>query len=143
MDVSAGIDHGERVEKLPYLTLVLAFALIYVPRMFVLRAQAKEPGGLDNAHPRAQQAKLTGLGARAQGAHMNGFESFAPFAAGVLACELARVDVTVTGYLGVAFVAARSVYVALYLGNVPTARTAVWMVGFAAVIALLLRPLLA
>ncbi|WP_335598963.1 MAPEG family protein, partial [Halopseudomonas sp.] len=40
--------------------------------------------GYDNAHPRAQQAALTGWGARALASHQNMIEAFPLFAAGVL-----------------------------------------------------------
>lgn len=49
---------------IPFICVLIAFVLIYVPRVFVATAQAKQPEGLDNRNPRAQQAKLTGLGAR-------------------------------------------------------------------------------
>jgi len=41
-------------------------------------------GGYDNNHPREQQSKLTGFGARALAAHQNAFESFIIFAPAVL-----------------------------------------------------------
>jgi uncharacterized MAPEG superfamily protein len=121
----------------PYVCILVAFLLIYVPRMFVLRAQILQPDGLDNAYPRAQQAKLTGLALRAQGAHMNGFEAFAPFAAGVLACEMRHVDTGRVDLLSLVFAGARVAYVGLYLGNVPPVRSAVWFVGLFAVVGLM------
>lgn len=124
--------------SVPYICLCVAVALIYLPRLVVVRAQLRQPEGLDNAYPRAQQAKLTGLGARAQGAHMNGFEAFAPFAVGVLACELRGVAAAQIAWLSIAFVVLRSIYLGLYLGNVPTARTLVFTLGFGAACALLL-----
>jgi uncharacterized MAPEG superfamily protein len=118
------------VSVLPALSLFLCFILIYVPRMVVARYQAQQPEGLDNAHPRAQQAKLTGVGARANAAHMNAFEAFAPFAAAVLLCELRRVDPSTVGMLAMTFVGLRAVYTLLYIANVPTLRSLVWIVGF-------------
>ena len=126
----------------PYVSLLVAVLLIYIARGFVAYAQTKLPEGLDNAHPRAQQAKLTGLGARAQGAHMNGFEAFAPFAAAVIACELRRVPVERTAMLSIAFVILRSLYVALYLGNMPTARSSVWGLAALATLALFVLAIL-
>jgi uncharacterized MAPEG superfamily protein len=121
----------------PYVSLFAAFLLIYAPRLVVAREQARQPEGYDNAHPRAQQAKLTGLGLRAQGAHMNGFEVFAPFAAGVLACGLRQIDPARVDALCIAFLVARLVYVGLYLGNLATLRSTVWTLGFLAVCGLL------
>lgn len=126
----------------PYVLIFVALSLVYVPRLFVAREQARLPEGYDNAHPRQQQARLTGLGARAQAAHLNGFEAFAPFAAGVLVSVQAGVDSRWIVWLGAAFVVARSMYIALYLADRSTARSTVWSVGFLATCALLLAPVL-
>lgn len=128
------------VPSLAVATVPIALALIYVPRMFVARAQAMLPGGYDNADPRAQQARLEGLGRRAQGAHMNGFEAFAPFAAAVILCEVLGAARAWTDRLAIAFVVARCVYVALYLGNKSTARSSVWGLGFLSTLGLYLLP---
>jgi len=130
------------MDKLPYWMMLVALGLVYFPRMLVLRVLVKSPGGLDNNHPRTQQSKLEGFGARAQGAHLNGFESFAPFAAGVLACQVAHVDATRVAILSVAFVALRVVYIGLYLGNIAPVRSLTWMAGFGVAVALLVQPLL-
>lgn len=130
------------MDKLPYWMLLAAFGLIYFPRVLVLGVLVKSPGGLDNNHPRMQQTKLEGFGARAQGAHMNGFEAFAPFAAGVLVCQVTHVDPTRVAMLSVAFVALRVVYVGLYLANIAPVRSLVWTAGFGVVVGLLVQPLL-
>jgi uncharacterized MAPEG superfamily protein len=130
-------------EVVPYLALLLAVVLIYVPRIFVARGQAQQPEGYDNAHPRAQQAKLSGLAARARGAHDNSFEAFAPFAAGVLACKAAGVDADELALLSIAFVVLRTLYLVVYLRNMPTLRSAVWTLGFLVSLALLSLPLFA
>lgn len=130
-------------DAVPYLCLLLSALLIYVPRAVVVRAQMAQPGGLDNAHPRAQQARLDGLGARANGAHQNSFEAFAPFAAGVLASKATGVDADEIALLSMAFVALRIVYIGLYLGDKPSARTAVWLLGTLCTGALLALPLAA
>lgn len=128
-------------ETVPYLCLLLAGILIYIPRVIVLRAQMKQPGGLDNNLPRAQQAKLEGLGARANGAHQNSFEAFAPFAAGVLACKAAGVDADEIAFLSMAFVGLRALYIGLYLSDRASARTLTWMGGLFCTLALLALPL--
>jgi uncharacterized MAPEG superfamily protein len=131
------------MDKLPYWMLLAALGTIYIPRLLVLRAQLARPEGLDNSHPRQQQAKLEGVGARAQGAQMNGFEAFAPFAAGVLACQLAHVDPTRVAWLSVLFVVIRVAYVGFYIANIATARSLSWFVGFGVVLVLLAQPLFA
>lgn len=124
----------------PFLCVVLAFALIYIPRIFAAVAQGKQPEGFDNKHPRDQQARLSGWGKRAVGAHLNGFEAFAPFAAAVFVCHLTKANVTWSANLAVLFVAARALYVALYLANLDKVRTLVWVTGFGATFALFLLP---
>lgn len=130
------------MDKLPYWMLLAALGLTYFPRMLVLRVLVKSPGGLDNNHPRVQQTKLEGFGARAQGAHLNGFEAFAPFAAGVIVCQITHVDPTRVAMLSVAFVVLRAVYLALYLANIAPVRSLTWFAAFGITIALLVQPLL-
>lgn len=111
--------------------IVVAFLLIYVPRIFVARAQARAPGGYDNRHPREQYAQLDPMGKRAQAAHMNAFESFPAFAAAVLLASIQYahdrpVDPSIIDGLAVGHVVARALYTALYIGDKATARSAVW-----------------
>ena len=128
-------------ELVPYAALLISVLLIYIPRIFVARGQAQQPEGYDNAHPRAQQAKLTGLAARARGAHDNSFEAFAPFAAGVLACKISGVDADEVALLSMGFVIVRVIYLVTYLKNLPTVRSIVWSVAFLLSLALLTLPL--
>lgn len=69
----------------PLLCIFLAFLLTHASKVPVAVAQARQAKAegktYDNKHPRAQQAKLTGWGARALAGHKNAFENFAPFAA--------------------------------------------------------------
>jgi uncharacterized MAPEG superfamily protein len=120
----------------PFLCVLAALVLIFVPRMFVAAAQAKQPEGYDNRNPRAQQAKLTGLGARAQAAHQNSLEGFAPFAAAVIIAHLAGADPAWSSILACGYVVSRVAYLALYLGDVPAARSLVWIIGTGFVIGL-------
>ena len=124
------------MNAIPYVSLLLAVFLIYVPRGVVARSQAKQPEGYDNATPRVQISKLSDLGQRAQGAHMNSFEAFTLFAPAVLACESRRVSAASTAALCVTFVVIRGIYLGLYLGNKPSARSAVWALGLLATMGL-------
>jgi uncharacterized MAPEG superfamily protein len=129
------------MEKLPFWMLLAALGLIYVPRFLVIVAQSKRPEGFDNRHPRVQQAKLEGFGSRAQGAHMNGFESFSPFAVGVVICLLTHADATRVAYLSVAFVVLRA-YIVFYLLDKAPLRSLTWFAGFGVIVALMFQPLL-
>ncbi|HEX7665865.1 MAG TPA: MAPEG family protein [Polyangiaceae bacterium] len=118
-----------------------AFVLIYLTRLPVSFAQLKT-GKFDNNHPRDQQAKLEGWGRRAVAAHMNGFEGFAGFAASVFVAHLAHGNEHTAGLLAITYVVARVIYVALYIGNVATLRSAVWTVGLVATFGLFVLPVL-
>lgn len=122
----------------PFICVLAAFVLIYVPRFFVASAQAKLPEGFDNRNPRAQQAKLTGMGARAQAAHLNSFEGFAPFAAAVFVAHLAGADPTWSAILAAGYVASRVLYLALYIGDVAVGRSLVWILGIIMIFGLFL-----
>ena len=115
---------------IPYISLLVAALLIYIiPRGVVAREQARQPEGYDNSTPRFQVARLSGLGRRAQGAHLNGFEALTLFAPAVLACELRHVDIGRTSALCPAFIACQIVYLWLYLGDKSTLRSTVWTLG--------------
>jgi len=122
----------------PYICLLYAFALIYVPRTGPVNvAMAKLPGGYNNADPRAQQALLEGRARRALNAHLNGFEAFAPFAAGLIVALGRSPHRDLVGYLAIAFCAARTAYVVAYLADKPTLRSAMWGVDMVAITALM------
>ena len=54
--------------------LLIAMLLPYIAKVPVAMAMTKL-GRYDNNHPRAQQAQLTGVGARVVAGHQNVFES--------------------------------------------------------------------
>lgn len=118
------------------LCLIFSALMILITKVPVAMAMADD-GGYDNRHPRLQQARLNGFGARALAAHQNMIEAFPVFAAGVL---LALVTGT-TGYwasiLAVVFVVARIIYTILYLADFPVLRSMIWTVGFAASVGLM------
>lgn len=124
----------------PLLCVTIAFVLIYVPRVFVAIGQSRMPEGMDNKHPRDQQARLTGWAKRAQAAHDNSFESFAPFAAAVFVAHLAGGDPAVASTLAIAFVALRALYIGVYLANIDKVRSLVWTGGMACTVGLFLLP---
>ena len=85
--------------------------------------------GYDNNHPRSQQAKLTGFGARALAAHQNAFESLMIYAPAVLlAISTNNVTDNIT-ILAVTHVIARIAYNLLYLLNIGLFRSIVWAIA--------------
>jgi uncharacterized MAPEG superfamily protein len=126
------------MQHVPYICLLYAFVLIYAPRFGPVNTeQAKLPGGYDNRDPRGQQTQLTGLGKRALGAHMNGFEAFAPFAIALFAALAgAPQHFDLICYVGIAFCAVRTIYLIAYLGDKSSLRSGMWSLGLVAVTAL-------
>eukprot|EP01027_Heterolobosea_sp_BB2_P011102 GEZU01016191.1.p1 GENE.GEZU01016191.1~~GEZU01016191.1.p1 ORF type:complete len:122 (+),score=50.95 GEZU01016191.1:75-440(+) len=113
--------------------------MIIFTKFPVIQAQIIQGNGnLNNAAPRKQQEKLTGWGARAVGAHNNAIEAFAPFAVAVIIATLAKVNLLAVNKICVLFIAARTLYHFLYLGNIHFLRTMVWAVGFSCCGALML-----
>jgi len=90
----------------------------------------------DNRNVREWQSKLSGLAQRAHAAHLNSFEAFPFFAAAVLAAMVAGADPQRLALLSVAFIVARLLYGVVYLANLPRARSLVWFLGFASVLAI-------
>jgi uncharacterized MAPEG superfamily protein len=127
----------------PFLCVLLAAVLIYLPRGFVIAGQVGRPEGLDNRHPRDQQAKLEGWARRAHAAHLNTLEAFPVFAAGVLIAHLSGADPGWSSRLSIVFVVARVIYPFIYMADVDKLRTAVWTVGFLAALGLYVLPWLA
>lgn len=82
--------------------------------------------GYDNKHPRAQQQRLLGAGARAVAGHYNAYEAFPLFAAAVLAV-IATDSVTPQSIqLAVGFIVLRLAYHVLYLLNADKLRSLIW-----------------
>ncbi|MFC0444478.1 MAPEG family protein [Pseudidiomarina halophila] len=85
--------------------------------------------GYDNRHPRAQQQRLTGIGARAVAGHYNAYEAFPLFAAAVLLVIATGHVGIVNQWLAVAFVGLRILYHVLYLANRDKLRSLVWFLA--------------
>ncbi|WP_443114204.1 MAPEG family protein [Herbaspirillum seropedicae] len=90
----------------------------------------------DNAEPRAWLDKQTGVRRRADYAHRNHFEAFPFFAAAVLVAQQVGAPQGQIDIAALVFITARILYTALYLSDKPSARSAVWIIGYLSVIAL-------
>jgi len=124
----------------PFACVFIAFVVMYLTKAPLALAQHRLPGGYDNRHPREQQATVQGWGRRALAAHQNSFETFAPFAAGVIIAHLAGAAELPSAVCAIVFVVSRVAYVALYLADLHVLRTSVWTVGFLATAGLYLLP---
>jgi uncharacterized MAPEG superfamily protein len=123
------------------LCLPAAFVLVYAPKLLTAAAMARQPEGYDNRDPREQHARLPPTGKRAQAAHLNGFEDFAPFAAAVLTATLCGAPAGLTNALAIVHVVVRVVYPVLYIRGIDRMRSAVWAVGWLTTLGLFLAPL--
>lgn len=108
--------------------LLIALFLPFMAKAPVAFAMAKL-GGYDNNHPRAQQAKLTGFGARALAAHQNAFESLLIFAVAVLTVVTTNNATEAAVTMGIIHVVARVVYHVLYLMDYSSLRSLSWFVA--------------
>jgi len=126
----------------PYACLMIAFALIYIPRFVAGAEMKKQAGGYDNNDPRGQQTKLEGRGKRAVAAHQNSIEAFAPFSVGVLACLQLGIATATVQIACVVFVVARVGYILAYLADKATVRSGLWTMGMMCTSALFVLALL-
>lgn len=120
---------------------VLAACLLPILTVGIAKASLgrlpRKQGGYDNATPREWEARLQGWHARAHAAQLNGFEALPLFIAGVVFAQMAQADQARIDLLAVGFVLARVAYVAAYLWNKATLRSAIWTIGLGFSIALL------
>ena len=93
----------------------------------------------NNRNPRAWMAKQDGnyRVQRANAAHLNAFEAFAPFAAGVVMAQLAGVAHATIAMLALAFIMLRVLHGVFYLADMALARSLAWTAGYGCAIALL------
>ena len=118
------------------LAILIAFAMIYTPRFMAAGAQMRMPGGFNYGYSRDQQTELKGLPRRAQAAHLNGVEGFAPFAVAALMAQQAAPGSALVGQLALGYAATRVVFVICYLADLNPWRTVVWLAGLGLNIAL-------
>ncbi|MFT6918954.1 MAG: putative MAPEG superfamily protein [Cognaticolwellia sp.] len=108
--------------------LFIAALLPFIAKIPVAIAM-HDMGGYNNNHPRAQQAKLTGFGARAFAAHQNAFESLLIFAPAVLLAIATQNTGVFIEQLAITHIVARVLYNIAYLMNIGVIRSLIWGVG--------------
>ena len=93
--------------------------------------QSRREGGYDNHNPRAWLAKQTDWRARANAAQANSFEALPFFIGAVLIAHQLGANQARVDLLALLYIAARILYVMLYLADNAKLRSAVWTVAFA------------
>lgn len=115
---------------------VLVAALL--PMLCALLAKAGAMPRRGNHDPRAWLAAQTGWRARANAAQANSFEALPFFIGAVIIAHQLGVPQARLDLLACAFIVLRLAYIALYVGDKPTARSLVWGLGLLVNIAILL-----
>ncbi len=92
----------------------------------------------DNARPRDPAFYKDPFRSRALGAHQNGLEGFAFFAAAVIVAQMRGASQPLVDGLAWTYVALRLAYVALYLADRPSLRSAAWALALGVNVAILL-----
>lgn len=118
--------------------LLIILILPYIAK-FPMGYAMNKLGGYDNHHPRVQQEKLTGFGARALGAHQNSFEALSVFSAVVLAAIATQHISYLAQVLAVVYVVSRVVYHVFYLMDLAGLRSLVWFVGYLCCLGILIQ----
>jgi uncharacterized MAPEG superfamily protein len=111
---------------------VLAAGILPLPTVALAKWGRRD---YNNSEPRAWLERLQGMRRRADYAHRNHFEAFPFFAAGVIIATLAhapqdRIDALAMGFIGL-----RVIYTGLYVGDVPSLRSACWLLAYLCVVA--------
>lgn len=115
---------------------ILAAVLLPYAWVFFAKFFRGGAGRYNNRQPREYLARVQGMPARANAAHLNAFEAFAPFAVAVLIAQKYGVAQPTVDALALGFIGARVVHGALYLADRHWLRSGVWLAGFACVVAL-------
>jgi uncharacterized MAPEG superfamily protein len=87
--------------------------------------------GYNNAQPRDWYQQLSGYRARAAAAQANCWEAFPFFAAAVIIAHQLQAPQAMLNGLALGFIVLRFIYVALYLSNKPSLRSAIWTAAIA------------
>jgi uncharacterized MAPEG superfamily protein len=127
---------------LPLVCILVAWLLVWPPKLVSSYEQHKLKGGYDNRDPRVQRANLSERGRRAQSAHENTLEVFPAFAASVIVAHLGGANEELANIGALGFCAARAIYPWLYIAGYAGARSAVWTLGGLATLLLFVSPFL-
>jgi uncharacterized MAPEG superfamily protein len=118
------------------MTFALWMILVAALLPYATVAIAKAGGAVDNRAPRLSAENLTGRARRADWAHRNHFEAFAPFAAAAIVAHLAHAPQGRSDVLAAAFIALRIAYTWAYLADRDRLRSLFWALGLLCVIGL-------
>jgi uncharacterized MAPEG superfamily protein len=98
----------------------------------------RSKGGYDNHAPREWLSTLTDWRARANAAQANSFESLPFFIGAVVIAHQVGAPRGLVDILAVMFITLRVIYIAMYVGGLPTVRSAIWALALLVNVAILL-----
>ena len=120
---------------------VLIAALLPMACAWLAKSQGlgkpRREGGFDNHNPRAWLARQTDWQARANAAQANTFEALPFFIGAVIIAHQLGAAQTALDILAVLFITLRIIYVAMYVADLPTMRSAIWTLALLANIGIL------
>lgn len=100
--------------------------------------RSKQPEGFDNQHPRQQQAKLTGMGARVVAAQQNAWEALIFYTAACVLAYVSGVYLDTLAYPATLFLLSRLLHPVFYALNMDKLRSLVFMLGWFATLYILI-----
>ncbi len=100
-------------------------------------SKPKRLGGYDNNHPRQWLAKQTDWRARANAAQANSFEALPFFIGAVIIAHQLGASQLRLDVLAFLFIVLRLLYIMMYVADMATVRTIVWVLALVANIAIL------
>lgn len=86
----------------------------------------RREGGFDNHNPRSWLARQSDWRGRANAAQANTFEALPFFFAAVIIAHLLQAGQTQLDILALLFIVLRIAYIMMYVGDLATARSAIW-----------------
>ncbi|MFC6669960.1 MAPEG family protein [Marinobacterium aestuariivivens] len=108
-----------------FISAVIPVLLAGVGNLF----RARQFGRFDNEHPRLQQARLEGAGARAQAAQANAWEALTVFGVSCFIAYAAGVRLESLTLVALLFLACRILHAVFYIANLSTLRSLIFAVA--------------
>jgi len=113
---------------------VLAAVLLPLVCAWLAKSQGfgkpRREGGYDNHEPRAWLARQEGWQARANAAQANSFEALPFFIGAVIIAHQLGAHRAILDILALLFITLRVIYIAMYVADMPRARSAIWALAF-------------
>lgn len=111
-----------------FVAALLPMACALLAKYGLMRVPPQQ-GGYDNHNPRAWLARQSDWRARANAAQANTFEALPFFFAAVIIAHLLQANQTLLDILALLFVVLRMGYVLMYVADLASARSAVWVLA--------------